>query len=157
LARPAHAPTKLTQVVLDKIVEGVKLGVPMVYATKRAGVTLRTVRNWLRDAREGSNGLKAELLRGVEEAQGEFVAANMRVIDDAAKAKTWQAAAWLLERLHNEHFSAHRAEVVQLRREVARLLKLVGEKYGSGQDPAPVTEDRPAAPSEGSPPGGLLP
>jgi predicted transcriptional regulator len=131
-------PTRLTQDALDKIVEGVKLGMPMKFAAQRAGVTERTVQRWIVDAKNGANGLKASLLSGIKEAEGDFVAQNLKVIDKAARSKQWAAAAWLLERRHNEYFSANKAENVLLRKQVSELLKQIAETRGTS---APQTPD----------------
>ena len=45
-----------------------------------------------------------EFAEALEKAQGGFIDANLRIIRKAAK-KTWQAAAWLLERTRPQEFS----------------------------------------------------
>jgi uncharacterized tellurite resistance protein B-like protein len=95
---------------------------PKKFAAQRAGVTDRSLRSWLADARKGANGLKASLLSALNDAEGAFIHANMARIDKAAK-KNWNAAAWLLERLYNEYFSANRSETIALRKQVSELLK----------------------------------
>ncbi len=124
-------PTKLTAIAVRKIIQGVKLGMPLKFAAQRAGVTERSVQMWLADARKGANGLKASLLSGIKHAEGDFIAQNLKVIDKAAKNKNWQAGAWLLERRYNEFFSANKAEYVALRKQVAELLKQLAETRGT--------------------------
>lgn len=139
MGRPKGSGEKLTQKISKQIVQGIRLGMPMKYAAQRAGVTYSSVFRWKREVAAGRNGIYKQFVEGLKRAEGAFIARNLKVIDTAAKEKTWQASAWLLERRSPENFSAHRAELKQLRDEISRLLKMMGDKPGG---PASETTPR---------------
>lgn len=84
-----------------RIVQAVKLGATNEMAAKAGGISARTLRNWMADARR--NGEKSpfhQLLLDVEAADGASGINALACIQKAAKEGKWQAAAWLLERKH---------------------------------------------------------
>ncbi len=84
-----------------RIVQAVKLGATMDMAAKAGGVSVRTLRAWLADARRnGEESPFYKLLQDVQEADGASGINALACIQKAAKEGKWQAAAWLLERKH---------------------------------------------------------
>ena len=61
------------------------------------------------------NELYVQLFQAVQKAESDAVARNVAVIQTAAK-KSWQAAAWWLERRYPEEFATNRRELAELRR-----------------------------------------
>lgn len=77
-------------------------GLPIKRAAERAMISNSTVFRWLQEARaadsEGKSGTLAQQFRdSMKKAQSDAVHRNLLIIKDAAN-KSWQAAAWWLER-----------------------------------------------------------
>ena len=84
---PGGAPTKRTAANQARIVEALEKGHTKKSAAARAGMTYQTLNEWAKDDVEFSDAL--------EKAEG---IAQGRIVDEIAKAKAWQAQAWLAER-----------------------------------------------------------
>lgn len=115
-------PTHLTQEVHDKIVAGVRAGLPLKYAAEAVGIAEGTVFEWLRRARDEDDRPNAEPFAKLANALKEAKAAKMReALENIAEAgrepRNWTANAWYLERADPEHFGAvTRAEAIAERR-----------------------------------------
>ena len=82
-----------------RVVQAIKLGATYDMAAKAGGVTSRTLRAWMADARRNGEGSPFFKLRGdVLAADGASGINALACIQKAAKDGKWQAAAWLLER-----------------------------------------------------------
>jgi DNA invertase Pin-like site-specific DNA recombinase len=114
---------KLTPEVQKIIVDRVAAGVPLKFAAQGAGISERTLMAWLAKGRQGKNGYAA-LLAAVKKAEADAIARNVGLIQKEG-AKTWTAAAWMLERRHPEEFASNRRDVAELRRELAELRRLL--------------------------------
>jgi transposase-like protein len=87
-------------------------------ACQYAGLAPSTVYRWVERGRNERDRLEAgqpptpsetpyvELCESVERARAQAVVANVTVIQQAARAGTWQAAAWWLERKHKQDWSS---------------------------------------------------
>src|SRR3954469_9935830 len=91
--------TKLTEATVRVIVASVAAGVPLKYAAQRAGIDESTLHLWLRTGRRAKKGPHFQLFQSLKKAEAGAVARNVALVQKAA-AKTWQAAAWWLERRH---------------------------------------------------------
>lgn len=96
-------PSKLTDDIVNKICEAIKLGMTYEDASVFAGVTRRTFQNWLKEGRAGNEKYR-EFLEKIENAEVTGMAVNLSNIHKASQAGSWQAGAWLLERRHPEKF-----------------------------------------------------
>ena len=83
--------------------EAVRYGSKIKHACQYAGINVSTYYTWRRRALKGEEPY-ATFLRGIEQAQGEFVARNLEAIH-AHTAIDWKAAAWLLERSYPEEYA----------------------------------------------------
>lgn len=83
--------------------EAVRYGSKIKHACQFAGIQLSTYYTWRRRAHAGEEPY-ATFVRGVSQAQGEFVARNLEAIH-AHTAIDWKAAAWLLERSYPEEYA----------------------------------------------------
>ena len=83
--------------------EAVRYGSKIKHACQFAGIQLSTYYTWRRRAHAGEEPY-ATFIRGVSQAQGEFVARNLEAIH-AHTAIDWKAAAWLLERSYPEEYA----------------------------------------------------
>lgn len=80
---------KVRQPIIDKIVENIRLGAPLVVACSVAGISRATFSAWRTDDSSIDEQLKA--------AQGDFETAHLRNIRNHS-AEDWKASAWVLER-----------------------------------------------------------
>ena len=96
-------PTSLDDSVKARIVAAVEAGCGRRVAAQAAGVDRSTLLRWLASGRDGVEPF-ASLLREVQVAEARGEASCLDVIR-AASARTWQAAAWLLERRHPERWA----------------------------------------------------
>lgn len=95
----AGRPAKLTPRVQASLVRDLKAGLTRACACVRAGITYATLKTWVHRGRKGGkdNAAYSTFLAAVKKAEQDAVARNVGVIQKAAR-KTWQAAAWWLER-----------------------------------------------------------
>lgn len=80
-----------------RILDGVRMGATYELAAKYGGVTYRTLRNWLTRGNEDPAGEFRDFYEEFNLAEGEAAVQWLAQINKAA-AKSWQAAAWKLER-----------------------------------------------------------
>lgn len=93
-------PTKFTETVSTRILEGLKKGATMREAAAGAGISLRTLQNWLAEGRAAKSGAKKQFVEDVEIARGVGIAYLVKKLDEyAEETKDWRAVAWRLERL----------------------------------------------------------
>jgi len=91
--RPRKA---LDQDRVDRVLQGIKLGLPFVHACARAGISQDTFGRWRKQS--------ADFAEEVKKAEAEAIARNVTLIQKAA-GTSWQAAAWWLERRHPQDFA----------------------------------------------------
>lgn len=103
LTKPVPPQCKLTPEVAAAICETIAAGNYIKTALAAAGVRPGTYDGWVAYARKQPDSIYAEFVDLMEQARAQAEASNVRVIKEAA-AKTWQAAAWLLERQYPERW-----------------------------------------------------
>lgn len=113
-------PSALTDEVRDEIGRRLSSGCTLEVAAEAVGVDRRTIQTWLaigRDARElDDRGGKLtarqaqclDLLKAEQAARAELRVKALASIQKAALTGTWQAGAWLLERLFPDEFAAQK-------------------------------------------------
>ena len=89
--------SKLTDEVQGKIVSALKAGNYFDAACKYAGVTERTGYNWLAKGRKAKSGVHFQFVQAIENASGSAEVATVAILRNSMP-KSWQAAAWWLER-----------------------------------------------------------
>lgn len=101
MARPA----KLTPDVQAKVAEMLRAGNHVEAAAEAAGISRATFYAWLKraESKRAADRPYREFAAAVEQAQAE-AEARLVVLISRAGAKSWQAAAWLLERQHPERW-----------------------------------------------------
>lgn len=115
------------ETVRSEILKAVSEGCSLTHACGRLGIDTSTIRHWRRKARlKKPKPIYVTFVTDLKKAECEAVKKHLDVIT-AASAKSWQAAAWWLERLHSEHFAEDKAEIRRLLREVAALEKKLTE------------------------------
>ena len=102
-------PSKLDDLVAQRIVQAVETGAPWYMAAAAGGVCRATLKAWKARARNGEEPYAAFLAR-LEKAEANGAVAMLDVIQDAARKGTWQAAAWVMERRYPKQFALRRPE-----------------------------------------------
>ena len=127
--RSRESPTKLTPEIQQAICVDIADGLDHKHAALRAGISPRTLRHWLTIGRRAPNKPDAvqakcvAFLAAVKKATADAVAANVQLIQIAAREGTWQAAAWWLERRHPDQYGSDRKRVKELERLLAEIIK----------------------------------
>jgi transposase len=127
---PTGRPTALTPEVQRRVCEAIAAGNTRHDAAEYAGVGASTVRAWLAKGQRQSRGRFRAFLAAIKKAEADAVVRNVAIIHKAA-TKSWQAAAWWLERKRGEDWSQNKDVIHQLVKEVQELKKLVGNRRTS--------------------------
>ena len=114
----------MTEDVWQTIVEAVSHSCHMETAAALAGVSPSTLRQWLRDGKRGKSERLAQFSAEVKKAQAEAVIGDLKVIEAAGHAY-WQARAWRLERRYPRLWGRDRLELLEMRKKLAELEKLI--------------------------------
>jgi transposase-like protein len=93
---------KLTEELIERVVHAILGGNYNAVAARYAGICESTFYRWLQEGEEG-NGIKREFSDAVKKAESDAEVRNVALIQTASR-DTWQAAAWWLERKHNERW-----------------------------------------------------
>lgn len=119
---PAGRPSALTATTQQKILDAIMNGATREAAAAAAGVGRSTYQAWLQKGHASASGKYRDFVDEVEKAEEAFIAECTKIIY-AAAPKTWQAAAWLLERKWPDQFGRRdRLSIDQLMdREVEKL------------------------------------
>lgn len=104
-------PTKFKPELCQRIIDNIKICMPLELACKAAGVSYAAFRIWMRKGEEAKSGRFREFFEDVQRAESEAMSANLATIVLAVKNRDWRAAAWILERRHAEFFSKSRIEL----------------------------------------------
>ena len=118
------APSKITPELIGQLASVLLRGAYVETAVAHCGISKATYYAWTRKGADERKhilnggqprktfGLYLELLNAVEKAMADAELVDLRVISDAAvKEKTWQAAAWKLERRNPSRWGRVRHEV----------------------------------------------
>jgi transposase len=100
---PSSDGSKLTPAVVATVLGNLAAGCYVETACAAAGIGKSTYYSWLERAEEDPDSAYAEFAALVEKARAQAEAANLRIIRKAAN-DSWQAAAWLLERVYPEKY-----------------------------------------------------
>jgi len=102
--------SKLTPKAQNAFLTCIKLGSTIEYSAKMAGIGVSTVYRWLESGRNGRSRTYVEFWDEYQKAEGEALARALACIQQAAKAGSWQAAAWLCERRYGYNKAGAAAE-----------------------------------------------
>ena len=95
--RRVGRPTSLTPEVSQVIADAMRAGNYLETAAALAGISVSTLRNWLRAGRRGESPELADFARAITQARA---IAEVRDLERIGRDPSWQAAAWRLERRH---------------------------------------------------------
>ena len=93
-------PTRLTDEVQRKVCEAILLGCTYDIAASYAGISQRSLFQWMASGRDGNSKRHRDFYAAVKNAESMNAVRNLASIAQAAKDGNWTAAAWLLERRH---------------------------------------------------------
>ncbi len=116
-------PSKLTPEVEVKLLQALLASNTREAAAEYAGVGARTLRRWLQQGRDNPDGPYGGLVAVLKQKESEAVIRNVAIIQEAAK-RSWQAAAWWLERRYPREWGSQAREIRDLER---RLRELEGD------------------------------
>ena len=108
------------EATINTILEAVELGMTLskacAFACVSKGAMDRLLDRGARDVDEGIESKEALLFLKVERSRAKFQEKNLLCINKAAESRTWQAAAWLLERRCPEDFAPQRSKGDEIQR-----------------------------------------
>lgn len=90
----AGRPTKRTPATERRLVGLIREGLTQKDASAMGGISEHTFGEWKRTFPDFADRIK--------KAEAEFIHTNVQIVQRAADANTWQAAAWILERRRTE-------------------------------------------------------
>lgn len=121
---------KYCQEMTDEISKYLEEGMNRVDACILAGVSYQTFLNWME---------KFEFLESIKRAETKFKNKNIAIIQKAA-VKSWQAAAWLMERKYSDEFALkqkfeHSGQVVHvnIEKEKEELRAMIKDIYSKNR------------------------
>ncbi|HEV8176914.1 MAG TPA: hypothetical protein VGP44_04430 [Gemmatimonadales bacterium] len=100
----AGRPTKRTPAVEKRLVELIREGLTQKDASAIVGISEDSFIRWKQDF--------ADFAARIKKAEAEFILDNVRIVQKAASANTWQASAWILERRRTEAWGRKETVVV---------------------------------------------
>ena len=123
-------PTKFTEPVKRKVIEGLAIGLTYDLAARYAGIHEATLYIYLAKGREGQPGF-LEFFEECKKAEARCAAGSLGVIIQAAQDGKWQPAAWMLERRFG--YKAQQDPVVEINveSETVNVKQLITDLKGS--------------------------
>lgn len=100
-------PTKLTPKLQKEFCDVLRAGNTRSAACAYTNISYQSFLNWLERGEEAGEGIYFDFLENVAKAESAAEIRNVALIQTAAKAGTWQAAAWWLERRRPKDYSRH--------------------------------------------------
>lgn len=162
MAKQGRRPTELENPKIQNLITALRAGNYFEHACAYAGIASSTAYRWLergrREQQSQADGNKPnnieqhylELCETIEKARADAIVGNVAIIQNAAKAGTWQAAAWWLERTMPNQFGRQlKAEVTTVDNttdadaDIARIITYLDEvdKGGSLEMDSGTGED----------------
>jgi len=97
-------PCMLTPEIQESVIKAVAAGCYLKHAAMYAGVSYDSVNLWAKRGKRESSGIFFDFYQSLKKAEGNAIVRNVGIIENAAN-KTWQAAAWWLERRYPDDFA----------------------------------------------------
>jgi transposase len=118
--------SKLSPEVRKRLCDAVAAGNNRTVAAEFAGVGRSTFLSWMAKGRCQKSGPYRDLLDAIKKAEADAEVRNVAIIQKAAN-KTWQAAAWWLERTHPDRWASDRHIIRDVIRQMAQQEKQIEE------------------------------
>jgi len=97
-------PSKFTPEARDRILQSVAMGVPLELAPLAARVSYSAFRSWMRQGEREADGEYRAFHDAVKEAEVRALTRWLAIIEKAAAAGNWTAAAWKVARRYPKYF-----------------------------------------------------
>lgn len=124
-------PTKFTDKVKKRIIEGLSIGMTYELVAKYAGISEATFYTYLAKGRQGEPDY-LEFLEDCKKAEARCARGMLGAIYQAAREEgRWQAAAWLLERRHGYKSSMDPIVEINVESETANIHQMITDLKGS--------------------------
>lgn len=108
--RPGR-PSKLDAERQGRLLEGIRAGLTMEVAARRAGISVATLHRWLARGEAEESGRFREFCDQAFEAQADAEASCLARVMEAGR-EDWRAAAWIMERRWSERWARRQTFVV---------------------------------------------
>jgi len=105
--------SKFNEAITNRIAEALRIGATYEIAAEYAGISRSTLYNWMEKGKEQNSGQYRTFLDSIKTAEARGAIANLAMIESAAKAGDWKAAAWRLERRHGYTRDGYQAQQQQ--------------------------------------------
>ena len=115
-------PPEPTPEAVQVIAEGLATGMPRKHAAALVGLELPELHQWCL--------LQPEITKALSRAEAKFVAS---LVVRIGQTNRWQAAAWLLERLHSDEFGEKETLTVKIN-EVLAEARTMAKSAGLDED-----------------------
>lgn len=121
---------KLNDEVQEQICKYISMGVPNKTAAEACGISEVTFYSWIKKGKQQRAGKYVKFLKALKKAEAQAIAHHVGIIEKAAKEKSWQASAWLLERRHPDQFGAKTHQHIEHSGKIGLdvLREYIGEK-----------------------------
>lgn len=111
------------------LVASARLGLPEKMMAQKARVAVSTYSRWKKQAAEGDIDY-VDFFEEINEAYAEFVSDMLASIQEAARNKSWQAGAWLLERRFPNEFAQRRPDAQYDEGDLRMLMEVITAELG---------------------------
>lgn len=114
-------PSKLTPEIQEAFVKAIAEGLNYAQACNVIGVSYTAYRKWRRKGRSGQ-GVYGAFVAEIKRAEAEAIRQHLAAVT-SARDKSWQAAAWWLERKYPHIYGQQRHEIAEIKRTLAEIQK----------------------------------
>ena len=90
-------PSKLTDENKEKILKAIEAGMSQLHAAHFAGVTERTLQNWIAAGKKAKSGKYFQFFQDLNMARAKGVAFHCMIINNEAKNGNWHASKFMLQ------------------------------------------------------------
>jgi len=137
--------TKFNEAITHRIVEALRLGATYEIASEYAGISRSTLYNWMEQGKNQQRGQYRTFLDSIKRAEAKGAIAHLAMIETAAKAGDWKAAAWRLERRHGYSREGYKEfkpkeETVEMPSDVLGLLRQTAKDLKQSSNQAKESE-----------------
>ena len=95
---------KLTDDLINEIAALIREGNYIETTCRAVGISSQTYRTWKKRGEAATSGIYRRFFEAIDQSEAKAESRYLGVIKDAANSKTWQAAAWYLERKYPERW-----------------------------------------------------
>lgn len=113
--------TSLTPEVHEAFVKAIAEGLNYTQACAVIGISHTTCRKWRVKGKSGG-GIYGSFVADIKRAEAEAIRQHLAAVT-SARDKSWQAAAWWLERKYPELYGQQRHEIAEIKKTLAELQK----------------------------------